>query len=45
MNQNHYSLVIPNCDFDNKIQNEDFHYLRLMAGFLISPNGKDLSIS
>ncbi len=31
---NQRDLVVPNIDFPDEIHNEDFHYTRLMAGFL-----------
>jgi len=37
-------VVLPPYDFDTEIHNEDFHYSRLMAGFLTDPNDKELPI-
>ena len=36
---------MPPYDFDAEIHNEDYHYSRLMAGFLTDPNNKELPIS
>ncbi|GES97445.1 Pif1-like helicase domain-containing protein [Rhizophagus clarus] len=38
------AVVLPPYDFDTEIHNEDFHYSRLMAGFLTDPNNKELPI-
>ncbi|GBC21999.2 DNA helicase PIF1, ATP-dependent [Rhizophagus irregularis DAOM 181602=DAOM 197198] len=39
------AIVLPPYDFDTEIHNEDYHYSRLMAGFLTDPNNKKLPIS
>ena len=39
------AIVVPPYDFDIETHNEDFHYSRLMAGFLTDPNNKELPIS
>ena len=39
------AVVLPPYDFDTEIHNEDYHYSRLMAGFLTDPNNKELPIS
>jgi hypothetical protein len=38
------AVVLPPYDFDTEIHNEDYHYSRLMAGFLTDPNNKELPI-
>ena len=38
------AVVLPPYDFDAEIHNEDYHYPRLMAGFLTDPNNKELPI-
>ncbi|GBC04726.1 hypothetical protein RclHR1_05830004 [Rhizophagus clarus] len=38
------AIVLPHYDFDTEIHNEDYHYSRLMAGFLTDPNNKELPI-
>jgi hypothetical protein len=38
------AVVLPSYDFDTEIHNEDYHYSRLMAGFLTDPNNKELPI-
>ena len=42
---NHPELIIPPYDFNSEIHNEDFHYDRLMAGFINNPDEKQLPIS
>src|ERR1051325_1340238 len=37
------AVVLPPYDFDTEIHNEDYHYSRLMAGFLTDPNNKELT--
>jgi len=39
------AVVLPPYDFDTEIHDEDYHYSRLMAGFLTDPNNKELPIS
>ena len=38
------AVILPPYDFDTEIHNEDYHYSRLMAGFLTDPNNKELPI-
>ena len=38
------AVIVPAYDFDTEIHNEDYHYSRLMAGFLTDPNNKELPI-
>ena len=38
------AVVLPPYDFDTEVHNEDYHYSRLMAGFLTDPNNKELPI-
>src|SRR5205085_7073822 len=38
------AVVLPPYDFDTEIHDEDYHYSRLMAGFLTDPNNKELPI-
>ena len=38
------AVVLPPYDLDTEIHNEDYHYSRLMAGFLTDPNNKELPI-
>ena len=38
------AVVVPPYDFDTEIHNEDYHYSRLMAGFLTNPDNKELPI-
>ena len=38
-------IVIPPFDLDSEIHNEDYHYKRLMAGFITDPQDKALPIS
>jgi hypothetical protein len=38
------AIILPPYNFDTEIHNEDFHYSRLMAGFLIDSNNKELPI-
>jgi hypothetical protein len=38
------AIVLPPYDFDTEVHNEDYHYSRLMAGFLTEPNNKELPI-
>src|SRR5581483_11713370 len=39
------AVILPPYDFDTEIHNEDYHYSRLMAGFLTDPNNKELPIA
>src|SRR5213080_3562098 len=38
------AVIVSPYDFDTEIHNKDFHYSRLMAGFLTDPNNKALPI-
>jgi len=38
------SIVVPPFDFDSEVHNEDYHYKRLMAGFITNPENKMLPI-
>ena len=38
------AVVLPPYDFNTEIHNEDYHYSRLMAGFLTNPDNKELPI-
>ena len=42
---NYPELIMPPYDFNPEIHNEDFHYNRLMVGFINNPNEKQLPIS
>jgi len=37
-------IIIPPYELDTEIHNEDFHYKRLMAGFITNPEDKSLPI-
>ncbi|CAG8490878.1 16859_t:CDS:2 [Acaulospora morrowiae] len=39
------SVVLPNLDFSIEIHNEDFHYTRLIAGFVQTSNSTKLPLS
>jgi DNA replication protein DnaC len=39
------NIVVPPFDFDSEIHNEDYHYKRLMAGFITNSQDKNLPIS
>ncbi len=38
-------VVVPPFDFDSEIHDEDYHYKRLMAGFITNPEDKTLPVS
>src|SRR2546430_1809906 len=38
------AVILPPYDFDTEIHNEDYHYSRLMAGFLTDPDDRELPI-
>src|ERR1044071_6771958 len=42
---NQDDIIIPNTNLPNEVHNEDFHYSRLMAGFVNSNNNSLLPIS
>ncbi len=42
---NYPELIMPPYNFNPEIHNEDFHYNRLMVGFINNPNEKQLPIS
>ncbi|CAG8811386.1 5683_t:CDS:1, partial [Cetraspora pellucida] len=42
---NQYDIVVPNYNFSDKVHNEDFHYTRLIAGFVQENDNLCLPIS
>ena len=38
-------IIVPNYDFPDEVHNEDFHYTRLMAGFVQESETLRISIS
>jgi len=42
---NQGDIIIPNINLPNKVHNEDFHYSRLMVGFVYNNDNSSLPIS
>src|SRR3989337_1442491 len=42
---NHHDIIIPTTNLPNEVHDEDFHYSRLMAGFVQDDNNNSLPIS
>src|SRR3989337_1578173 len=42
---NHHDIIVPTTNLPNEVHDEDFHYSRLMAGFVQNDNNNSLPIS